>query len=94
MPKINLLFEIPLPIVTIKGGLRYTKTLGTLTISGECNTADTEDIEISEVEYCGVNILPVLQYQESKGASPLLDEIYETAIAHLEHRRYESNSNY
>lgn len=88
MPTIKLYFEIPMPLVTIKKGLRYTKNLGTLLISGEGNTADTEDVEIYEVDYCGINVLPLLQYQESKGESPLLDEIYQTAQANLEHSRY------
>lgn len=87
----KFLFAIAMPTTGIRNKLTYVKNLGDLLVTGEGTTAYPEEIEIHSIEFGGVNILPVLQYEETKGHSPVLDEVYEAAVNHLTNKRYEKD---
>ncbi len=76
-------FSLPMPMKQIHNRRSYHRNNGNLTIRFE-GQIDGE-IKVYSVEFNDINILPVLEYEYSKGECPLLDEIEAAAVAHLEY---------
>lgn len=86
-------FSLPMPQKMIKGfTIAYYRNLGDLTIYGVFRSRD--DFDIDSVEYNGINVLPILQYEESIGTSPALDEISEAIPQHVESLIFTETHNY
>jgi len=80
----SFIFSMPLPVSEYRNGRREYVNKGNLTISGTY-IKDEEGItpEITEVKFCGVNILPVIEYSQGLKGNTLMDHITDAVSDHL-----------